>query len=209
VFAVALVLEPLTLALAKELGPDIAEHCFTRQGGVRDEMTRVQVRLREKPQQVIARMASDATASATLRHVRVPSITITKRGADKDEKLPNRKKKIAPQAVTLRATISCLVDPAEKVQREFLCRFINDWMLFTFDPEERDLFAEIRAEQTNDDDDGDDELPELEMTAPPPDEEAGDVLDEQRARGRGGKKRAPRLVKAKKRANGRGAAAGA
>jgi hypothetical protein len=195
VLGVGLVLEPLTPELARELGPDIAEHCFTRTGKIRREMTRVQVKLRDKPQAISVRMAVDTTEPhCTLRNVRVPALTITKRGIAKDETEGRKTKKIAPQAETLRCTISCLVDPAEKVHREFFCSYINDFMLFSFEPEERDLFAEMRAESADDDDeDGDDDQPELQGHAPSPDADAGDVLEEQK---KGGKR--PRLKKAAK-----------
>lgn len=195
VLAAKLVLEPLTLELAKELGAQMADHCFTKQGQIRDEMTSVQLRLREKPQIVTIQMAADATQmTAVLRNVRIPIITITKRELDPGEE-GTQTKRVAPQAATLRVTISMLVDPAEKEHREFFCRHIHNWLLFSFDAEERDLFADLRAEDDDSDDDDGDEQGEL--LAPTPDPEAGDVLDDQRAldaaAGKGKKK--PRLVK--------------
>lgn len=206
VLAVKLVLEPLTSELAKELGPSIADHCFTRHGQIRDEMTSIQVRLREKPQIVTIQMAADSTVpTAVLRHVRIPLLTITKRELDGDAP-PTQTKKVGPQAATLRVTISALVDPAEKEHREFFCRHINAFLLFSFDPEERDLFADMRADEVDEDDDEDgDDAPELEGMAPSPDPDAGDVLDEQPTKRMKAAK--PRLVKGNDAAKDTGAIA--
>lgn len=161
-FSVGLVLDPLTLELARELGPEIAEHCFTRQGKVRREMKGVKVRLRDKTQAIAARMAVDTTdPHCILRHVRVPTLDITTPGPDDDD---------AP-VLRLKCTINCLVDPAEKTHRDFLCGFFGDFMLFTFEPEQQDLFAERRAAKA--------------AMLPPPDPDAGDVLDEQKKGKRG------------------------
>lgn len=196
VLAAKLVLEPLTCDLAKQLGPSIAEHCFTKAGKIREEMTRVQVRLRDKPQIVTVQMAADATEiAAALRHVRVPMLTITKRELE-PEQGSKQTKRVAPQAATLRVTISLLVDPAEQVHREFFCRHIHNWLLFSFDPEEKDLFAELRAADGADEGDAEDEPHGL-----PIDDDAGDVLDDQKALDE--KEAQPaRLAKGSKRADG-------
>jgi hypothetical protein len=201
VMSVGLVIEPLTYDLAKELGPEVAEHCFTNKGKVREQVTNVRVRLREKPQALTVKMAEDVSEpTAMLRHVRVTHITITKRGIENDQKEATKGKKIAPQAVTLRATVSCLVDPAERIHREFLCRYINDFLLFTFTPEQKDMFSEMRED---DEDAGDDEPQQaLGLEARTPDPDAGEVLDDQaeadRRTGKGTKPKAgPKLVKSK------------
>jgi hypothetical protein len=197
VFAVGLVVEPLTRELALELGAEVAEHCFTRQGKVREQMTRVVTRVREKPQSITAHMAEDSPEpSAVLRHVRITSLTVTKRGVEADQKEARKGKKIAPQAVTLRATVTCLVDPAEKVHREFLCGFINDTFLFSFEPEQKDLFADMRAEAGDDADDDDDDQVALEFLGNAADPAAGDVLDDQK-RADKKKPRGPKLVRGK------------
>src|SRR5688572_6280665 len=80
VASVSLMLEPLTRALARELSPEIADHCFTKDGQIRPEVSQVKVRLRELQQFVTAKMAQDTDVHATLRHVRCVDLSISKRG---------------------------------------------------------------------------------------------------------------------------------
>lgn len=188
VLGVALVLEPLTLHLAKQLGPAVVEHCFTPDKTIRDEMTSITIRLREQEQAVTASMAEDVAPHCVMRQVRLTSITIARRG--EDDKVERKGKKIAPQQATLRLTLNCLFDPADRIVQEFFCGFIGDTFLFGFEPEERDLFAGVHTD--DDVDDADDDQGELDMQAPTADDEAGDVLDEQPKKKRG---RKPRLVK--------------
>ena len=174
VFDVALVLEPLTRELAAQLGPDIASHCFAADKRIRDEMKEVKVVLREKEHALTVAMAEDVEPHCVLRQVRLVSVKVARRG--EDDKVERKGKKIAPQEATLRLTLKCLIDPAEKVHRDFFCRFIGDTFAFTFEPEDRDLFAGLHTEP---EDEKDDNQPKL---RPAPGDEAGDVLEEQATR---------------------------
>jgi hypothetical protein len=193
VFAVGLVLEPLTYSQAKQLGGGVLNHCFTDKKQVRPEMTEVTVALNEPEQCLIARMAEDVEEDCRLRQVRVRKIKIAKRDAS-DEAGERKSKKIAPRQPTLRATFECLIDSAEKVHQQFLCRFFAQTMYFTFQPEQGNLFTGIFTETDDDDDQG-----ELEGHAPAADPDAADVLDDAKPSKRS---RGPKLVK--KATNGSG-----
>lgn len=188
VFAVRLALEPLTPKLARELGEPIAEHCFTRQGKIRPEMTKVEFRIRIRPQSIAVRMAEDVVPNVVLRRVRIAKLIVQKRGELKGDEVAKKGKKIAPQSEVLRATIQALIDPAEREQREFLCGMFGSTMFYSFEAEEGTL-------------------PFDGVNAPEPDEDAGDVLDEQRELKLAASKK-PRLKgKGKKHVNGSGAPA--
>lgn len=205
VFAVGLVLEPLTYSQAKQLGAGVLGHCFTEKKQVRPEMSAVTVALNVPEQRLIVRMAEDVAENCRLRQVRVRKITISKRDAS-EEGSERKSKKIAPQQPTLRATFECLIDSAEKVHQQFLCGFFAQTMYFTFSPEQENLFTGIYTDDK--DDEEDDKQRELaDVDAPTPDPSAGDVLDEQKPAkkvkaARGG----PKLVK--KVTNGSGKHAG-
>lgn len=153
-------LEPLTRRLAKELGPEVAEHCFTRQGKIRDEVTQMQFRVRIPPQSISVRMAEDVDEHAALRRVRFTKITVTKRGELKGGAVAKKGKKIAPQQVTLRVTIDALLELAEKTHRTFIAEMFGTTLFYTCEPEAGMLPFDGSA-------------------VPEPDEDAGDVLDDQ------------------------------
>jgi hypothetical protein len=199
VFGVGLVLEPLTYSQAKQLGAEVLGHCFSSQKHIHDGLTSVTVELDQPEQCVIAHMAVDVAEHARLRQVRIGSVTITKRDAS-EQGAETKSKKVGPQQPTLRATFHCLIDPAEKTHRDFLCGLFGKSLFFTFEPEQENLFTHLHTDEDDADDDGD--QPELHL-APAPDAEAGDVLDEPPARGK--KKGAPKLVK--KHTNGSGKSA--
>jgi len=201
VLAVALVLEPLTLHLAKQLGPDVAAHCFTPTKKIRDEMTKIEIRLREKEQALTVCMA-DVAPHCVLRQVRLTGLTIAKRV--ENDQVERKSKKVAPQGATLRLTLNCLIDPAERVHRDFFCSFIGSTFAFTFDPEERDLFVDVHTDEDDDDDGDGEEQRELEGHAPPANPDAGDVLDEPTPKDKK-KPGRPKLVK--KHTNGSGKSA--
>lgn len=167
-FAVGFVLEPLTYDQAKQLGPEVLNHCFTSKRSIQDGLTSVTVKLELEEQIFVVRMAEDVDEHCRLRHVRVPQVTITKRDSS-DDGASTKSKKVGPQQPTLRATFHCLIDPAEKVHREFLAGFFAKDMFFSFLDEQENLFTGLHG-----DDEDADEQPDL------PDTEAdGDVLDEQ------------------------------
>lgn len=174
VFAVGLVLEPLTYSQAKQLGADVLAHCFTAHKAIQDSLTSVTLDLDLDEQCVITRMAEDVSEHCRLRQVRIPQVTITKRAApDAGE---TKSKRVSPQQPTLRATFHCLVDSAERVHRDFLADWFAKEMFFTFEPEQENLFTGLHTDP--DDEDGDDEQTDLDLQAPAADLEAGDVLDE-------------------------------
>jgi hypothetical protein len=162
VCAVGLVLDQLTPALALELSPEIGELCFTRGGKIRRDVTSLNVRLHEKQQFVTASMAVDVSQpSATLRHVRVTSVGITKRGEQPGEEVQRKAKKIAPTAESLRARINCLICPDESATRQFLLCNIGKTFVFGFEDEEREL--EFGPAPGADDDEADDAQPALDF----------------------------------------------
>lgn len=191
VFGVALVLEPLTYELAKQLGPELLGHCFSEKKHIRDLMTEVVVDVDQPEQCLTVRMAEDVDAHCRLRQVRVRRIKITKRDSSTDGNGERKSKKIAPQQPTLRATLDCLIDSAEKTHQQYLCDFFAKTMYYTFDPEQTDMFTGVHTDDGDEDDDAPDQ-PRLADRAPAPDPEAGDVLDDQK------KKKAGKASKAKR-----------
>jgi hypothetical protein len=167
---VGLVLEPLTYDQAKQLG--IHEHCFTHQRAIRDDLTTVTLKLPFDEQILIARMAEDVGEHCRLRHVRIPSVTISKRDSSEGG-ASTKSKKVGPQQPTLRATFHCLIDPAEPAHMKFLALNFGKSFFFSFEDEQENLFTGMHAA----DDDGDDDQPAI----PGMDDDAGDVLDEQAA----------------------------
>jgi hypothetical protein len=185
VFGVALALEPLTYELAKQLGPELLGHCFSEKRHIRDLMSEVTVEVDQPEQCLTVRMAQDVDPHCQIRQVRVRKIKITKRDTS-EEGASTKSKKIGPQQPTLRATLDCLVDSADKTHQQFLCGFFAKTMYFTFEPEQENLFTGVF---TDGDDEDDDETPQpglrLAGGAPVPDPEVGDVLDDNP---KGGKK---------------------
>lgn len=174
-------LEPLTRKLAKELSKEIADHCFTADGGIRPEIEGFTVGLSEPQQYVAARMAADVAINTELRHVRCVDLVVTKRG-EKDGESKKKSKKVSPGAPTLRAQLNVLVDPTDAATREFLmCRFGNTF-LFEFQDEVRQLdFGSPDGD--DEDEDGEPKQPRLKAEKAPPAPVASvlsDVLDEQR-----------------------------
>jgi hypothetical protein len=191
VFVAGLVLEPLSYERAKELGEEVLGHCFTRHKAIQDGLTTVTVALDREEQCVIVKMAEDVTEHTRIRQVRITHVTITKRDASEDG-AATKSKKVGPQQPTLRATFTCLIDPAEKTHRDFLALNFGKSLYFTFQDEQENLFT---FAPSDDDADGDDEDLVDKADAPATDPDAGDVLDEQTSKRRRGKKPAkPRLV---------------
>jgi len=177
VFGVALVLEPLTYDQAKQLGPEVLGHCFTAQRAIHDMMSEVVVELDQPEQCLTVRMAEDVDAHCQLRQVRVRRIKITKRDTSGDG-AARKSKHVAPQQPTLRATLDCLIDSADKTHQQFLCGFFATDMYFTFEPETQNLFTGVFTDDEGDEDEQAEAPASGLRLAPPPDQEAGDVLDE-------------------------------
>ena len=150
----SLVLDRLTPDLAGDLSDEIKELCFTRHGIIRDAFTQLKVRPRALQQHVTLRMATDAGVHVELRHVRVPSINIVKRGEDPNEEVERKSKKIAPTAESLRATFNCLVLPESHEVRAWLLCMVGKTFYFEFEDEQQQL--DFGPTSDGDDDDNDD-----------------------------------------------------
>lgn len=148
---VRLVLDSLTPGQATEISRELHDLCFTKDGLIRDQLSKITVRLREAQQHVTALMALDAPPHVVLRHVRVPTIVITKRGEDTTDGVERKSKKVAPTNETLRATVNCLMLPESNEAREFLCRMSGYTFFFQFQDEERQL--DFGPDEADDDDD--------------------------------------------------------
>lgn len=171
VFAVGLVLEPLTYDQAKQMGPTVLAHCFTMKREIHDGLASVTVDLEVDEQMLIVRMAEDVAEHCRLRQVRIPSVTITKRDASESGS-STKSKKVGPQQPTLRATLHCLIDPSEPAHRDFLALNFGKSLFFSFESEQQNLFTRVAGDESGDDD---------QPVIPGMDDEAGDVLDEQAA----------------------------
>lgn len=181
VAVVGLTLEPLTQALAREISPEVAEHCFTKSGKLRLEVRRLVIKNPTAAFAIEARMAADVAAHAVLRNVRIPTITISKRGEAKEEtgaKGKKKAKKVKPALEVLRASLRLLVGIEH---REFFCERFGDTLMFSFAPEAPSLLDQPPA------------------NVPGMADGAGDVLDEQRELGLK-KPKGPRLVRGAKKA---------
>lgn len=161
---VKLVLDSLTPAVARSISPEVHDLCFTKDGQIHDSLSKVTVRLRKPQQAVTAKMAADVAAHVVLRHVRVPTLVITKRGEDKGEESARKSKKVAPTAETLRATLNCLMLPESNDVRAFLCQMAGKTFYFEFEPEEKQLDFGPDAEEQDDEEDESQEA--LEFGAP-------------------------------------------
>lgn len=171
VAAFGLNLEPLTPKLARELSPEIADHCFDDDGDLRGEVTGLRFRLAERQQYVTVRMATDAGVHAVLRHVRCVGLEVSKRGEAEEGEQEKKSKKVSPGAPVLRAKLNLLVDPDDASIREFLMRRFGSTFYFEFADEEQQFDFEPAGEKAP-------KQPRLKMV-PKPDPDAGDVLDEQ------------------------------
>lgn len=195
-FAVGLVLEPLTYSQAKQLGSEVLGHCFSEKKHIHDGLTSVTVELPDDEQILIARMAEDVAEHCRLRHVRIPSVTITKRDSS-ESGAETKSKKVGPQQPTLRATFQCLIDPAEKTHRDFLALNFAKSFLYTFESEQENLFTGVHTDPEDGEGDDDKDQGSLKLdgvTAPPPDPAAGDILDDEKPKRSAKASRKPKLV---------------
>lgn len=171
---VGLVLEPLTRKLARELSSDIADHCFTKDGAIR-EIEQLTFKLREPQQHVAAKMATDVDVNTVLRHARPVGLTVTKRGEKDGDEAKTKSKKVSPGQPVLRARLDVLVDPNDAAVREFLmCRY-GTTFYFEFQDEERQL--DFGSDDNEDEEEADAPQQGKLKMAPKPDPAAGDVLD--------------------------------
>lgn len=158
-----LVLDSLTPDLARELSAEIEDLCFTDGGRIRDEISNLEVRLREPQQCVTVKMALDVSAHIVLRHVRIPSVKFTKRGEDPNEEVERKSKKVAPTGETLRARFTALILP----ENDATCRFLlqmapGKTFFFEFEDEAKQL--DFGPAEGHDDDD--DQQPALGFERP-------------------------------------------
>lgn len=148
---VKLVLDSLTPQIAKEISPEFFQTFFTKDGQIHDHVSKVTIRMREPQQCVIVRIAEDMDPTVEMRHVRVPTITVTKRGEEKDEAPARKSRKVAPTTATLRATLNCLMLPETSQVREFLCRMPGNTFIVNFEDEVKQLDFGPDPEDEDDD----------------------------------------------------------
>lgn len=159
---VKLVLDSLTPQIAKQISREFHDTFFTKDGQIHDHVTSVNVRLREPQQAIGFRGAADMPPQVEMRNVRIPRVTVTKRGEEKDEEAPRKSRKVAPTQATLRATLHCLMLPETRQAREFLCRMPGKTFLVDFGNEHTQL--DFGPDPDEDDDDAvDEEQPDLAM----------------------------------------------
>lgn len=79
-----LVIEPFTPRLAHELGEDVAEHLFTDDNEIRDELEAIDLRVTVGTQNVTARRHEELEPVAILSPVTIKDVTV-KRCSKKDE----------------------------------------------------------------------------------------------------------------------------
>ena len=156
---VKLVLDSLTPAIAKEISREFHDTFFTKDGQIHDHVSQVNIRLREPQQALEFRMVEDMDPQVEMRNVRIPRVTVTKRGEEKDEEPARKSRKVAPTSATLRATLHCLMLPETSQAREFLCRQPGNTFLVDFGDENKQL--DFGPDPEEDDDAIDEEQPEL------------------------------------------------
>ncbi len=161
---VNLVLDSLTPEIARQLGRDVHDLCFSKDGRIHDQLSKITVKLREPQQHVTVKMAVDVSAHVELDNVRIPTIVIAKRGEDKDGDVERKSRKVAPAAETLRATINCLMLPESSKAREFLTQMPGKTFFFEFEDEERQL--DFGPDPDDDDPDDNENQGELDLGGP-------------------------------------------
>ena len=158
---VKLVLDSLTPAIAKEISREFHDTFFTKDGQIHDHVSQVNIRLREPQQALEFRMVEDMDPQVEMRNVRIPRVTVTKRGEEKDEEPARKSRKVAPTSATLRATLHCLMLPETSQAREFLCRQPGNTFLVDFGDENKQL--DFGPEPDDDDDDAADNEEQLNL----------------------------------------------
>lgn len=136
---VKLVLDSLTPQIAKEIGTEFHDSLFTKDGQILDHVSLINVRLRRPQQALTFRTATNMPELVEMRNVRIPRITVAKRGEAKDEEPARKSRKVAPTNATLRVTLNCLMLPETTHAREFLCRQPGNTFLVDFSDEARQL----------------------------------------------------------------------
>jgi hypothetical protein len=158
--------EPLTPTLARALGHAIEDHCFSKDGQIRPELTRSEFRLRLPRQKMTVRMAAGVATHAVLRQVALSRITVTKRETEPGDDA--KSKKVSPIGTVLRVTLAGCVSIAERAHRDFFGARFGAALLFSFEDEAESLpFAPVDAPAA--------------ATLTLEGDDAGDVLDEQAA----------------------------
>ena len=119
--AVALVLEPLTPALARELGDEVYQHLFNGEGVVRPEVTEItfQPRPGTKLQAVTVRAAPDAPGASVLQTVTIDGYKVSKPDPDKPR---------------LKVTIAASYSLADRIHRSFTVDRFGTQAFFSFRP---------------------------------------------------------------------------
>jgi hypothetical protein len=124
-----LVIEPFTTRLAHELGEDIAEHLFTDDGEIRDELEAIDLRVTVGVQNVIARRHEELEPCAILSPCTIKDVTV-KRCSKKDED------------DWLACSFVVVFGLEDKEARAFVLDEFGKRLRWTFEAMQRDLLAQ-------------------------------------------------------------------
>lgn len=126
---VALVLDPFPMPLARELGEDVADHIFTPDGALRQEVSSITLDPRV-PQQCMHATSAVGHPGTDIRNVDIDSLAVAKQEDKQSGK------------VWFRATFKARFDLGPKVNREWLVRYFGLGLNFSFDAEQLGLLPE-------------------------------------------------------------------
>lgn len=121
----ALVLEPFTLALARELGDEIASHLFTADGNIRPELESASLDPRVPQQAITVRETPDSAPTVTLRQVDVFGLSVGRQSSE--------------VMVWIKATVKVRFSLADRAHRDFLARGFGLTLCWTFEAEQNRL----------------------------------------------------------------------
>jgi hypothetical protein len=126
-----LVIEPFTPRLAHELGEDIAEHLFTSDGAIRDELEAIDLRVAIGLQNVVARRHEELEPCAILSPCAIKDVSV-KRCAKKDE------------GDWLACSFVVVFGLEDKEARAFVLDEFGKRLRWTFEAMQRDLLDQAR-----------------------------------------------------------------
>jgi hypothetical protein len=126
-----LVIEPFTPRLARELGDDIAEHLFTDNDEIRDELELIDLRVTVGTQNVVVRRHEELEPVAILSPCVIKDVSV-KRCSKKDE------------ADWLACSFVVVFGLEDKEARTFVLDEFGKRLRWTFEAMQRDLLAQAR-----------------------------------------------------------------
>lgn len=125
----ALVFDPFTAELAREMGEDLADHLFTADNQIRAELSAVTLRPRVGALRITARPAQDMDGTE-IEPVGLSTVTAT---VKEDERSGH---------CSLVLTATLVFSLESKVARDFVLDSFGRSLLWTFEPLQRDLLAD-------------------------------------------------------------------